>query len=86
MANGTIDTLKLADKFTAAGFEEKAAHTLAETFGEFAGKQMVTREYLDYKLEAELSKVKYDLIKWLLPILLGQVAVFAVIVEFLLKR
>lgn len=47
----TLDTLKLAEKFILAGFEEKKARTLAETFGNLANEQLVTKEYLDFKLK-----------------------------------
>lgn len=86
MNTTTFDTLKLAEKFITAGFEEKQAKAIAETFGNLAGDKLVTKEYLDYKLEAELSKLKAELFKWLIPILLGQVGVFALVVEFLLGR
>jgi len=78
-----VDTLKLADAFSKAGFEEKKAKVLAEKIGELGNEHLVTREYLDSKLEAESAKLKADLIKWLAPILLGQVAVFLAIVKLL---
>jgi len=51
MANGTVDTMKLVEKFEAAGFEESKAKALAEEFGELVNNQIVTREYLDNRLE-----------------------------------
>ena len=63
MANGsmsaTIDTLKVADALQKeGGFSEQQAHTLAEQFGEIANNQLVTREYLDYKLEGLEHKIE----------------------------
>lgn len=77
----TLDTLKLAERLTAAGFEDAKARVLAETFGELANERLVTKEYLDYKLEIELSKLKSDVFKWLVPLLFGQAALIAALVE-----
>ncbi len=47
MNTTTLDTLKIAEKFEAAGFEEKKAKALAETLGNLANDQLVTKEYFD---------------------------------------
>lgn len=54
----TFDTLKLSDKFIAAGIDEKHARVFAETFGELANDQLVTKEYLDFKLKNEFEKLE----------------------------
>ncbi|MBI4359519.1 MAG: hypothetical protein HY564_00295 [Candidatus Jacksonbacteria bacterium] len=61
MMTTTLDTLKLAEKFTIAGFEEKKARALAETFGNLANEQLVTKEYFDFKLKNELEKLELRL-------------------------
>ena len=50
MAIITFDTLKLSEDFTHAGFEEKKARVLAETFGKLANEN-VTKEDLKNELE-----------------------------------
>lgn len=61
MMTTTLDTLKLAEKFILAGFEEKKARILAETFGNLANEQLVTKEYFDFKLRNELEKLELRL-------------------------
>jgi hypothetical protein len=68
MATAIIDTLKLAGEFIQAGIEEKAARVLADKFGQLANEQLVTREYLDFKLNelrnefrSEIKELKYHI-------------------------
>ena len=70
-----VDTLKLAEDFSQAGFEEKKAKVLAEKIGEFTGEHFVTKEYLDSKL-AELETR-------LLRFMLAQTVVIVALLKFL---
>ena len=45
MAITTFDTLKLSEDFTHAGFEEKKARVLAETFGKLANENVTKRQF-----------------------------------------
>ena len=51
MSMVVLDTLKIAEKFEAAGFEKRKAKALAGEFGELVNSQIVTKEYLDSRLE-----------------------------------
>jgi len=60
----TFDTLKLSEGFVAVGFDEKKAKALAETFGELANNQLVTKEFLRNemeKLESKMEKLELHL-------------------------
>ena len=70
MGTNVIDTLELADQFKEAGFEEKKAKVLAAKIGELGNERLVTRNYLDTKLESELAKLKVEMLK----MMLGQAA------------
>lgn len=75
-----LDTLTLAEDFAKAGFDEKEARILAEKLGELANGHLVTREYLDAKLDNLDHKVddkvqrlehKMEKIQWQITLALG---------------
>ncbi|KJV07323.1 hypothetical protein [Methylocucumis oryzae] len=76
MATITFDTLALADKLKAAGFDAAQAETVVRVIVE-AQDNMVTRDYLD----ARLSENKVDLIKWIAGMLLAQAGLIAALVK-----
>lgn len=43
----------------------------------------MTQEYLDFRLKADLSELKIDLIKWMTGALVAQVVVIAALVKLL---
>src|SRR5262249_31597523 len=60
-----IDTLKVPEDLKKAVFPEPQARALADKFGELANDRLVTREYLDFKLnelDAKLKELRYSLI------------------------
>ncbi|MBF0110179.1 MAG: DUF1640 domain-containing protein [Magnetococcales bacterium] len=71
----TFDTLKYANRLKAAGFESRQAEALADAQAEVNEKAMgelVTKEYLDARLEKDLSPIRTDLavIKWMLALII----------------
>ena len=71
MASLTFDTLKFAEKLIAAGVPEAQAKVEAAALSEVLEinlKDVVTKEYLDYKL----AEMKMDLIKWVVALALAQ--------------
>ncbi len=67
----TFDTLKFAEKLIAAGVPEAQAKAEAAALSEVLEinlKDVVTKEYLDYKL----AEMKMDLIKWVVALALAQ--------------
>jgi hypothetical protein len=71
MAALTFDTLKFAEKLIAAGVPEAQAKVEAAALSEVLEinlKDVVTKDYLDYKL----AEMKMDLIKWVVALALAQ--------------
>lgn len=60
MTTLTIDTNQVIKRLKVAGFTDKQADEIVETLT-IAQKDLVNREYLDYKLEKELNPIKLDL-------------------------
>lgn len=56
----TIDTNQAIKRLKVAGFTDTQADEIVETLT-IAQKDLVNREYLDYKLEKELNPIKLDL-------------------------
>jgi hypothetical protein len=84
MASITFDTLKFIRRLEAAGFNTQQAEAMAEAFKEAQSDQkLVTQEYLDYRLKADLADLKIDLIKWMTGALIAQAAVIATLVKLL---
>jgi 16S rRNA C967 or C1407 C5-methylase (RsmB/RsmF family) len=84
MATVTFDTLKFTKTLEAAGFSTQQAEAVAEALKEAQSDQkLVTQEYLDYRLKAELADLKTDLIKWMTGALMAQAVVIAMLVKLL---
>ena len=77
MATLIIDTHNFITRLTKAGMEEKQAVAIAD------GLRNVNLEYV--ATQADLIKLKSDLLMWIIPILLGQIVVFTIIVKFLIE-
>lgn len=82
-----FDTLKLAEKLHAGGFSEQQAKTAAAAFADaMSGGDLVVKADLretEIRLEAKVESIKVDLMKWLVPLLLGQAALTAALVKLL---
>ena len=90
MGKVAFDTLKLAQKLEAAGFPHAQATGAAEAIAETVGEAVVTRDHLDVrlaeltvKLEARLSEVRLDLVRWMVGLFLGQTAMLTAVVKLL---
>jgi hypothetical protein len=88
-----LDTHTIVKRLKDAGFTDVQAETVTDVLRqtrELDLSQLVTRDYLDSRLtelesrlRAEIADVKADLLKWLVPLLLGQAALIAALVRLL---
>jgi hypothetical protein len=94
MSTITFDTHQFIRTLQDAGFEQPQAEALASAFkaassqAEIATQQdidLVRRDIRESELriEAKISDIKYDLIKWIAGMLLAQVGIVAVLVKLL---
>jgi hypothetical protein len=74
MATSSFDTYKLVDRLRAAGFNDQQAEAVVRVLAE-SQETLVTRDYLDLKLEQGLSPIRAELlvVKWMLGVLLAGV-------------
>ena len=62
------DTLEFARNFEAAGFDKAKAEALAVAMAkahEIARQELVSKEYLDYRIKTDLAELKVDMVRWL---------------------
>lgn len=86
MSTTTLDTLQIAKDLKAASFSDAQAEALARVLREASEvdlSHLVTKDYLDHRLRAEMADLKSDLLKWMITLLLGQAAVVAALVKLL---
>lgn len=86
MATLIIDTHNFITRLIAAGMVEKQAEAIVEGFREIDLGNVATKEdvlKLEAKLTNKIAELKADIFKWLVPILIGQIAVFAAVVKFM---
>jgi hypothetical protein len=82
----TFDTLKFAKKLEAAGLPPAQAEAIADAFREATSEELVTRDYLDARLEGikgSIEAAKGDIIKWVAGLLIAQAALVATLVKLL---
>jgi len=79
MASVTFDTLKFAKKLESAGIAQAQAEAIAEAFSEATSQELVTRDYLDAKLES----TKNDILKFVAAALIAQAGLIAALVKLL---
>lgn len=72
MTTITFDTLYLADKLKAAGFQPEQAEAVIRVITD-AQETLVTRDYLDNRLDKVLTPIYTDLavLKWMMGVLLA---------------
>jgi hypothetical protein len=88
MATVAFDTLAYVKRLRSAGFTEEQAEVQAEALSAALGEQLVTKQYLDMKLEHLETKLdaKIDSLELRLTVKLGAFIAIAVgIVTALLK-
>lgn len=92
-----FDTLRFVKRLQAAGFTAEQAEAQAEAFSEAVSESLATRQDLEHAvallkadieasastIRAELREASFSMLKWLVPLLLGQTAVLAALVKLL---
>jgi hypothetical protein len=86
----TFDTLKFAKKLEAAGFPQAQAEAVSDAFREASSEELVTRDYLDSRLEvtkvyleSRIEAAKSETIKWVAGLMIAQAALIAALVKLL---
>ena len=85
--SATVDTLKAFETLTAAQMPEKQARALVAIVNELQEARLaeVATKNDIKELEVHIERVKFDLLKWLIPFLIGQIALTAGILIKVLK-
>ncbi|MEQ1688015.1 MAG: hypothetical protein ABL874_05535 [Sphingopyxis sp.] len=92
-----FDTLKFSKRLQAAGFTLEQAEAQAEAFSEAVSETLATRSDLDHAasliqkdisqgtadLRSEIRDANIAMLKWIVPMLIGQTAVVAALVKLL---
>lgn len=81
-----FDTLRYAKKLRAAGLSEPLAEAHAEALGEAVRDSLVTKADLNEaveKLRSEMHLLHHNMLRWLIPLLIGQVAAFTALNKLL---
>lgn len=92
----TFDTLAFAKKIEASGVEPKHAEAIAEALSSvfensretLATKQEISllrkeMEKLSFEFDSKLSKVRMDIIMWVVGLLFAQTAILISIIKFI---
>lgn len=94
MTTLTFDTHQFIRTLQDAGFEQPQAEIVANAFKEASSQaEIVTKSDIDLvrrdmreselRLEAKISDIKYDLVKWIAGMLLAQAGLVAALVKLL---
>jgi BioD-like phosphotransacetylase family protein len=79
MSHITFDTLKFVETLRESGIDDKQAKAIAAAYqNAYDDQELVTTE----SMKMALTEHKYDLLKWMIGLALGQ---FAVLIGILLK-
>jgi len=77
MAILTFDTYRFIARLKDAGLEEKKAEAIVDGLKDINLENVATKQ--------DISELKSDIFKWLIPILLAQIAVFTALVKFVIE-
>lgn len=94
MSTITFDTYQFIKTLQDAGFERPQAEAVASAFKDASSQaeiatqndiELVRRDIREseLRLEAKISDIKYDLIKWIAGMLLAQIGIVAALVKLL---
>jgi hypothetical protein len=87
MATLTFDTHKFIRRLQEGGFDAKQAEAVADAFREASGEAEVASKQdlreLELRLEAKISDIKFDLVKWIAGMLLAQAGLVAALIKLL---
>ena len=81
-----IDTLRYMKRLKAAGFTEEQAEVQAEALAEAIRDTLVTKADLvdsETRVRLEIRDLHTNLIRWLVPLMIGQTAIVAAMVKLL---
>ena len=81
-----IDTLRYMKRLKAAGFTEEQAAVQAEALAEAIRDTLVTKADLvdsETRVRLEIRDLHTNLIRWLVPLMIGQTAIVAAMVKLL---
>ncbi|KAF0201704.1 MAG: hypothetical protein FD173_2082 [Gallionellaceae bacterium] len=79
MSTVTFDTLKFVETLKKSGFDDEKAKGIASAYQDAnTDQEIVTKDILEMKL----IEMKYDLLKWIIGLALGQ---FAILIGILMK-
>lgn len=77
MSVAIFDTHAYIKKMKAVGFTEEQAEVQAETVADLINERLVTKADLDLRI----AELKTELVKWMLGIALGQVALLVTLLK-----
>lgn len=93
MAILSIDTHAFVKKLTSTGIPEKQAEAFADALAKINLEDVATRgdwaELRDQlqreiqQLRLNIGEMKFEILKWIIPLLLAQTAVFATLVQWM---
>ncbi len=81
-----FDTLRFAKRMQEAGLPQQQAEAMAEALSTAVQDSVPTKEDLHKAvadLRVEIREVQVTIVKWLVPLLLGQAALIAALVRLL---
>ncbi|MBI5748226.1 MAG: hypothetical protein HZA00_03800 [Nitrospinae bacterium] len=81
----TTKAIRVYEIFKELGLKEEKAEEIVDLLTETAKEGLATKEDI-YALKEDLSNLKFDMIKWMIGLLLGQTALILTIMRlFFLK-
>jgi len=82
MATLTLNTHDFVTELVAAGVPENQAEAITHGLSKANLENVATKRDIS-ELRLEIRDVKIDMLKWIVPLLLGQIVAFAAIVKWL---
>jgi hypothetical protein len=79
MTSTTFDTPGYFERLKAAGVPEQQAKVQTDALRDIIEERLVTRDHLDIRL----SELKHDLLRWMLGIATGQIALIVALFAFI---
>jgi len=86
MTTTTFDTLTFARRLQEFGFTKEQAEGFAQLQRELIDDRLATRQDLremEIRLDIRLAELKHDLLRWILGIAAGQVALIVALLAFI---
>lgn len=84
MASITIDTYRFIKRLSEAGMPESQAKALADEFQHLDLEHVATKQDIA-ALELTIQRTEARFLKWIIPMMLGQVAIFTAVMGWLLS-